>query len=367
MHGPELIRALSTAGPETRSIAGQLSVELARRVVESHSFVPRRTKAILESLDHSGAEGLACWRPSLSEAIRRKSRLPESSLLNDPKAHQLSVFLSEIDRDLEVDSTIEQPQILFISQRAKLFQPGQRWADARGSQGQGSAGRKSAEPSPMSAARSACLTDDHPFWSTPFEIENVEQTGDLSAAREALAGALELVMAVDPKWFDWTTDVLRHVYSVHPLRPDQTSSRFGLRSGTSEIFFGCSFVSLAVPPLLAAELLVHEASHHYFRMMSFNQKFIQDPAQELWSPIRKMPRPVHFLLLGFHATTNILLFYESVPKSQRDELLVERFEHWLEIWNDLKSILGSEADLSVSGRELLEALSALGGGLAEAA
>jgi HEXXH motif-containing protein len=117
--------------------------------------------------------------------------------------------------------------------------------------------------------------------------------------------ALKLLRWV-PDYEEWVLRVLRAVAPMC-VRDDTNFSR-------SYIYRpGLIAASCPVSPTIFAELLVHEATHQYFYLLSTMDPVDDGSDHELYySPVKDCGRPIYNILLSYHAFGNILMFHRSL-------------------------------------------------------
>ena len=112
----------------------------------------------------------------------------------------------------------------------------------------------------------------------------------------------------------WIGYVLRDLI---PL-PDRSGMH---NSGSEYLLPGVICVSNQNDPWALAEMLVHEATHQYLYILNRLGPLDDGTDQTLYfSPIRNMGRPIHFIVVAYHAFGNVLLFYRTV----RDAISADR-------------------------------------------
>jgi HEXXH motif-containing protein len=167
-----------------------------------------------------------------------------------------------------------------------------------------------------------------------------------------LEEAISLLQKESPRYSSWVARVIRGVIPLHSPGDTHLSGSYTDRPGVVT----CSFPT---PPEVISELLVHEASHLYFYMLT-KLGGVDDGTDTTlyYSPARQQPRPLAYILLAYHAFGNILLF-------QRDCLLHgtahsahrrERETELLDWLRQLESPLRTTRGLTVRGNALWEPL-----------
>ncbi len=122
------------------------------------------------------------------------------------------------------------------------------------------------------------------------------------AATSALHRALDLLARHAPIFLPWITRVLRRIIPVQSI-PEK------ICSGSYQDHPGTIYMSLDCPPAAIAEILIHEASHQYYYLLSRYGAVDNGAAQTFFSPVKGANRPISMILLAYHAFANVLLFY----------------------------------------------------------
>jgi HEXXH motif-containing protein len=98
-------------------------------------------------------------------------------------------------------------------------------------------------------------------------------------------------------------------------------------SGGGQDHPGSVYISIHCPSVAIAEMLIHEATHQYFYLLSRYGALDQGSAKTYYSPIKRTERPISMILLAHHAFGNVLLFYRLCrQKGLRDAGYCERHE-----------------------------------------
>lgn len=192
------------------------------------------------------------------------------------------------------------------------------------------------------------LTDD------AFDDVRPRIAKDVSSSDAALAleRAGKLFEDSVPHYGAWVSAVVR---SVIPL----ATTGDMLLSGSYVGRPGIITCSLPAPTYMLSELLVHEATHQYFYMLTRLGEV--DDGSDLnlyYSPARREERPLRFILLAYHAFANIMLFQREVLAADVDgaSLRYERqgeLRSWL---HQLEAPLSKTRALTPLGRALWEPL-----------
>lgn len=139
---------------------------------------------------------------------------------------------------------------------------------------------------------------------------------DAAAALETFSPALLAIFteALDmlekhvPHYFDWVVRIIRRVAVLH-------SEQDLLRSGSHENQYGTIHISDNLRVLSLAEMLIHEASHQYLELLRKLGPTVDPGTTKLYySPVKQCDRPLHKILLAYHAFANVMLFYRDVDE-----------------------------------------------------
>jgi HEXXH motif-containing protein len=106
-----------------------------------------------------------------------------------------------------------------------------------------------------------------------------------------------------PNYHSWVKRIIRGIVVCETNRSRTRSSSWSEAPGMV-------LVSLSKRPYLLAEMLVHEASHQYYNLISRLGDTVDKSDTELYfSPAVERPRHLNKILLGYHAFANFFLFY----------------------------------------------------------
>jgi len=168
---------------------------------------------------------------------------------------------------------------------------------------------------------------------------------------EVLTQALDLLEEHLPHYFDWVVRIIRRVIVLH-AGPNV------LHSGSPENQHGTILISDNSRALSVAEMLIHESSHQYLELLNKLGPAV-DPGhtQLYYSPAKQCDRPLHKILLAYHAFANVMLFYRGVAECG---LADSRFAKFQNVLNDElrqleQPLLKNNAILPI-GRVLVEPL-----------
>jgi HEXXH motif-containing protein len=165
--------------------------------------------------------------------------------------------------------------------------------------------------------------------------------------------ALDVIAGHSPAYLPW---VARVVKVIQPI----TSTASTIRSGSAFHLPGVLQISLSKAPALA-EMLVHEASHQHVHLITRIGSIDDGTDKRLYySPIRRMGRPIQYILLAYHAFSNVLLFYrECQSRGLADDGYCRDNERDLmPQLAELEQALQSTRALTPLGRALWEPLAA---------
>lgn len=115
---------------------------------------------------------------------------------------------------------------------------------------------------------------------------------------------LALIATYAPLYDDWVQRAVRQIVLLEP-EPGL------VLSGSYQYRYGLIHASASASAMSLAEILVHEASHQYYYMLS-RLGPVDDGTDTAtyFSPFVGRERPLDRILLAYHACGNILLFYQ---------------------------------------------------------
>jgi HEXXH motif-containing protein len=169
-----------------------------------------------------------------------------------------------------------------------------------------------------------------------------------------LHGAVELIREVSAEYASWVENA---VWAVVPaLRPGES----GYSSGSMTGIHGIIYESFPVSPIVAAEGLIHEASHQYYHLGQLETLFSNgEDARLYWSPYARRDRPVDRILLAFHAFANVTLFYQGCLRADAASV-TERANHEIATHTrnlrSMGAVLERSPGLTSDGRALFKVL-----------
>lgn len=123
---------------------------------------------------------------------------------------------------------------------------------------------------------------------------------------ETLTCVLDLLEHQVPHYFDWVVRIIRRVAVLH-------SEQDRLNSGSHTYQYGSIHISDSPRVLSVAEMFIHEASHQYLELLTKLGPAVHPTHAKLYySPVKQCDRPLHRILLAYHAFANVMLFYGDV-------------------------------------------------------
>lgn len=155
-----------------------------------------------------------------------------------------------------------------------------------------------------------------------------------------------------PPYLRWSTRLVRKVV----LLRHETER---IRSGSRPWRFGLVHMSCSPNAAAMAEMLIHEASHQYYHVLTRLGPVDDGSDRTLYySPAKRTGRPLDRILLAYHAFANVLLFYRLC----RESGAVDRahcdwnIAHSTEMLDELVKPLRRNPALTPVGRALCEPL-----------
>ena len=168
---------------------------------------------------------------------------------------------------------------------------------------------------------------------------------------EVLTQALDLLEDHLPHYFDWVVRIIRRVIVLHAV-PNV------LHSGSPENQHGTILISDNSRALSVAEMLIHESSHQYLELLNKLGPTV-DPGhtQLYYSPAKQCDRPLHKILLAYHAFANVMLFYRGVAECGLADSRFAKFQNLLndELRQLEQPLLDNDSILPI-GRALVKPL-----------
>ena len=164
-----------------------------------------------------------------------------------------------------------------------------------------------------------------------------------------IAQAMDLLRQQAPLHYSWVARVIRRVVVI------ESGPQRYLRSGSEAKLWGLIYVCDDPDPLSIAEILVHEASHQYFYLLTrLGDPVSGTSARTYYSPFVDAQRRLDRILLAYHAFSNVYLFYREFPLTAQQKVRVRQY--LAKLLPDIKSIEGFITDsdeLTPIGRGLV--------------
>jgi HEXXH motif-containing protein len=105
-------------------------------------------------------------------------------------------------------------------------------------------------------------------------------------------------------------------------------------------------------------MLIHEASHQYLELLTKLGPTIDPQHKKLYySPVKQCDRPLHKILLAYHAFANVMLFYRDAAACGLADSYFENLQNVLneELSQLEQPLIKNEAILPI-GKALIEPL-----------
>ena len=172
-------------------------------------------------------------------------------------------------------------------------------------------------------------------------------------AAEALRKACSILRQHASPYWSWCSRVVRWILPTHAVDS-------AIRSAHSKEQPGVVQMSICTAPAAVGEMLVHEGSHFYFHIVDRLGPLHDGSDQNLYySPVRRMGRPIYFILMAYHAFANVLLYYRLCQTSGlRDGGYCRKQEEDLRPQlEQLESALKKTSALTPAGKALWRSLS----------
>jgi hypothetical protein len=117
-----------------------------------------------------------------------------------------------------------------------------------------------------------------------------------------LQESFDVIDRFAPEFGPWTLRLLRDIIPLD-------SAADCMRSGSSVAEPGSCHMSFRAGPVALAEMLVHETTHQYYYLATRCGPVDDGTDQQLYySPAKECGRPIHYILIAYHAFANVLLF-----------------------------------------------------------
>lgn len=174
-----------------------------------------------------------------------------------------------------------------------------------------------------------------------------------AAAPARLSEAANLLRSMSPDYLAWVDRVLRYVI---PLNGGPKTVNSGSSESQPSVIHG----SFGCPVGARAEILIHEATHQYFHLIT-RLGPVEDGSDttEYYSPIKRRGRTIRYILVAYHAFGNVLLFYRACRmRGYRDEdgYFTESERELVPQLEELEAGLRRTTGLTPLGRALWEPL-----------
>jgi hypothetical protein len=119
-----------------------------------------------------------------------------------------------------------------------------------------------------------------------------------------LSSCVDILDESFPHYRTWVERVLTHLLPVH-------SPPSRLQSGNVGPYLGLIYMTDIADTLKTAEMLIHESSHLYYRLLTYYGDLVTDNGMLYYSPFVGMERPPNRILLAYHAFANVEIFYRE--------------------------------------------------------
>lgn len=141
------------------------------------------------------------------------------------------------------------------------------------------------------------------FCPSEEPLQNIGE--DVSAIFEE---SMEILDRYTPHYGRWVTEIIRGVL-CYPRREARSFS------GSWFDKPGTIYMAMLDDPLEVASVLIHEASHQYFHLVSRLVDYVDaNDRREYYSPPVKKARPLFNILIAYHAFANIVLFFRECDR-----------------------------------------------------
>ncbi|MDC8758312.1 aKG-HExxH-type peptide beta-hydroxylase [Janthinobacterium fluminis] len=188
-------------------------------------------------------------------------------------------------------------------------------------------------------------------WPIPLLAgADAELAGNCAAQ---VADALDLLAQAGPHYLPWLKPLFRGIATCPLIAPNmRQSGSFSWHSGV----FSCGF---PLSTEFLSEVFVHEMSHqHYLLISSIVPLTKKDAVEEIYfSTLKGKKRNLDKILLTYHATANMVLFWHDVivglgaatPRNVREREVMLRHTH------GLAQVLSTVDGLTEAGRAMFHA------------
>lgn len=167
-----------------------------------------------------------------------------------------------------------------------------------------------------------------------------------------LRAMFDLTQEYLPGYNRWFSRILRRVVIV------QTGPQKYLRSGSEEGLCGMVYISDSEDLLSLGEMLVHEATHHYFYLITRLGEVVIHSKEMFYSPFVNNMRSLERILLGYHAFANVYLYYKNCMRLFPDkrDVCLQRMAMTLEDVKYVEKIIKESDKLTPIGQAIAEPL-----------
>lgn len=125
--------------------------------------------------------------------------------------------------------------------------------------------------------------------------------------------AIRIIADHAPDYVTWIERVVHEMFLIQPHVKH-------IQSGSIAGYFGFVHVSASPEAMAIAELLVHEASHQYFHLLTLLSPFDDGSDTRMYySPAVRTDRSLARIGVAYHAFANILMFYDACLASGIDD------------------------------------------------
>ena len=153
----------------------------------------------------------------------------------------------------------------------------------------------------------ACLPNQQKFPRKVVDGETLETMMDL------FARAIRLIVEHAPSYFPWIQRVL------HFVVPSKSPGPGAISSGNLPDEHGLVQISEATSEHHIAEMLVHEASHQYFHILTMAGPVDDGSDKQLYlSPVVNKNRRIKRILLAYHAFANVALLGRTLTAAGKE-------------------------------------------------
>lgn len=160
--------------------------------------------------------------------------------------------------------------------------------------------------------------------------------------------SIEILDCYALRYRRWVLEIVRGILCYPRLEGQSFSGSWTNLPGTIHM-------SMLDEPLQICSVLIHEASHQYFNLVSCIVDYVdgQDNS-EYYSPTVKKPRPLDRILMAYHAFANVVLFYRECEMLGilRSEHCKRQFEQFITYVEQLDEPLRGNKSLTNAGFSL---------------